>query len=93
MSGDHLTSFAELADILARMPQLVRDTRRARGQTLAEAGALCGANASTLLRVEQGKTCSLDNAVGILRWLDQRPESRGFVDVYAERLAEEQTGG
>lgn len=72
-TGD-LTSYADLAQQLVRLPDLLRDARRARQLSLRAAGEQTGVTAPTLSRVENGGECSLTNAILILRWLDQRPE-------------------
>lgn len=73
--ADTLTSYTELADILDRLPLLLREARRGRRLSLRAAGEQSGVPFNTLTRVEHGKECSVANAVAILRWLDQRPEA------------------
>lgn len=68
-----LTSYGELADILENLPFLVREGRRFRGLNLRDAGEQSGVGFNTLSRVERGMSCSVPNAIAILRWLDSRP--------------------
>lgn len=63
------TGYAELLQVLADLPVIVRETRRRKQQSLREAARESGVDASTLNRTEQGKSDpSLKNVVGILRW-------------------------
>jgi ribosome-binding protein aMBF1 (putative translation factor) len=68
-----LTSYSELADVLASLPLLLREARRARGLSTRRAGAEIDCAFSTVHRIEQGEDCVLSNAVAVLRWLDNRP--------------------
>jgi len=72
-TGD-LTSYTDIARQLERLPDLVRDARRARQLSLRVAAEQAGLSFTTLSRVENGGDCSLANAMLILLWLDQRPE-------------------
>ncbi|TMR11043.1 helix-turn-helix transcriptional regulator [Nonomuraea turkmeniaca] len=56
-------------EVLAAMPELLREARRARGLSLRAAADEAGCNFNTLSRVERGIDCSLFNAVAILRWV------------------------
>ena len=67
---DRLTSYAEMTDVIGRLPTLLRDARRARGLSLRAAGDEMGMSFNTVARIEQGVDCALSNAVAVLRWLD-----------------------
>lgn len=70
MSVQHLPSYTDLADLLERLPVLVRETRRRKGLSLRQAEAECGVSTGTLSRFEAGRLdCSLRNAQRLLRWL------------------------
>lgn len=67
-----LTPYAELADVLAALPTLLREARRARRLSMREAGRQLGMSASTVMRIEAGDGGALSNALAVLRWLDAR---------------------
>lgn len=73
MSHDLPTPYAELADVIASLPLLLRETRRARRLSLRAAAKELGMSFSTVTRIEGGEDCALSNAVAVLRWLDQLP--------------------
>lgn len=65
-----LTSYGELADVLASLPLLLRSERRRRSLSVrAAADELCVAP-STVSRIEAGEGCALGIAVKVLRWFD-----------------------
>lgn len=66
-----LTSYAELAGLLASLPLLLREARRHRRLSVRAAGEQIGCSAATVCRVEGGDDCSMSNATAVLRWLDQ----------------------
>lgn len=71
MSGaERPTGYDELADVLANLPLLVREARRARGLSLRAAAKEIGVAFSTITRLEHGEDVVLSNAVVVLRWLD-----------------------
>lgn len=74
-SSGALTSYSDLADLLASLPLLVREARRQRQLSVRDVGRQLGMSFSTISRVENGDDCVLSNAVAILRWLD-RPAER-----------------
>ena len=67
------TPYAELAEVIASLPLLLREARRARGLSLRAAARELGMSFSTVTRMEAGEDCALSNAVAVLRWLDQTP--------------------
>lgn len=67
-----LPSYGEVASLVERLPDLVRDARRARGLTLRDVSAQCGVDHSTISRIEDRRGAALaGNVVALLRWLDQ----------------------
>lgn len=71
-AAERPTPYTELADVIAALPLLVREARRARGLSLRSAAAEIGIGFATVTRIEQGEDCVLSSAVAVLRWLDQR---------------------
>lgn len=69
-SGD-LTSYADLAEILAVLPLLLREARRQRRLSQRAAAAEIGCSYATISRIESGEDCALSNATAVLRWLDR----------------------
>lgn len=67
---EHLASYAELADILALLPVLLREARRSRHLTMQQAADQMSISAATVCRIEAGENCRSDIAVTVLRWLD-----------------------
>jgi transcriptional regulator with XRE-family HTH domain len=72
--NDQPTPYAELAEVIARLPMLLREARRARGLSMRAAARELGISFSTVHRIEEGQDCALSNAVAVLRWLDQTRE-------------------
>ncbi|GII63572.1 hypothetical protein Skr01_36570 [Sphaerisporangium krabiense] len=68
--GD-LAPYAELAEVIAALPLLLREARRARGLSQRAAAKRMGLAASTVHRVEKGHNCVLSHAATILRWLGE----------------------
>ncbi len=68
-----LTPYAELAEVIASLPVLLREARRSRGLSQRAAAKELGCSFSTVSRMEAGEDCALSNATAVLRWLDQRP--------------------
>lgn len=73
MSGPALTSYGELADVLANLPMLLREARRARGLSQRAAAQQIHMSYATVCRIEGGEDCALSNAMAILRWLGSPP--------------------
>ncbi len=71
MTTDLPTPYAELAGVIAALPLLLREARRAQGLSMRAAAAQLGMSFSTVDRIERGEDCVLSNAVAVLRWLDQ----------------------
>lgn len=69
MSGPELTTYNELADVLANLSMLLREARRARQLSVRAAARQLGMSFATVSRVESGEDCMLSNVVAILRWL------------------------
>ena len=72
-----LTPYAELAEIIANLPMLLREARRARGLSLRATARELGLSFSTVDRIERGEDCALSNATTVLRWLEQPPRAAG----------------
>lgn len=72
--SDQLTPYAELADVIANLPLLLREARRARGLSMRAAANQLGMSLATVSRMEAGNDCALSNAVAVLRWLDRTRE-------------------
>jgi transcriptional regulator with XRE-family HTH domain len=71
MSGD-LETYAELSQVLADLPVILREGRRARRLSQRAAAAQIGCSFSTISRAEQGDDgMALSTAKAILRWLDR----------------------
>lgn len=71
MSHERPTAYTELAQVIANLPLLLREARRARGLSLRKAAVELDMSQSTVMRMEDGNDCALSNAVAVLRWLDQ----------------------
>jgi ribosome-binding protein aMBF1 (putative translation factor) len=74
---NELTPYAELADLLADLALLVRETRRARGLSLRDAASQSGCAPATISRLENGGDCSLGVAIALLRWMDTTSQTAG----------------
>ncbi len=66
-----MSRFAEAADLIEKLPALVRERRQALGVSLREAAEWTGVSFNTLSRIERGGSASAENVVRLLRWLDQ----------------------
>lgn len=74
MSNGTPTTYSELASVLADLPLLLRETRRARKLSQRGAASEIGSHFSTIRRLEQGDAdCGLTTAIAILRWMDYTP--------------------
>lgn len=62
------TPYDDILAVLDNLPVLVRETRRRKGASMREVGRQTGMAASTVMRVEKGIDCSLENAKVLLRW-------------------------
>lgn len=71
--AEALTPYTELAEVIASLPLLLRETRRARGLSQRAAADQLGLSFSTISRIETGGDCVLSHATAVLRWLDVRP--------------------
>lgn len=75
-----LSTYTELAGVLAAVPLLLREARRQRQVSAREAAEQLGMSFPTVARIERGEDCMLSNVVKVLRWLDQpgvKEEARG----------------
>jgi hypothetical protein len=68
-----LTSYGELADVLATLPLLLRAERRRRQLSVRAAAEELGMSFATVSRIEAGEDCALSNAAKVLRWLGTPP--------------------
>lgn len=64
-------TYGEVVAVLAALPLISREARRARGLSLREAARQIGCSFSTLSRIESGENCTLDHACEVLDWLDR----------------------
>lgn len=64
------TSYSELAAVIANLPLLLREARRARRLSMRAAADQLDMSFSTVRRIEEGRDCELSNAVAVLHWLD-----------------------
>jgi len=71
MSTGAQTTYSELAQVLAALPMLLREARRARKLSLRAAAQEMEMSFNTVTRIESGGDCVLSNAVTVLRWLDK----------------------
>jgi ribosome-binding protein aMBF1 (putative translation factor) len=67
-------SYTELADVIANVPLLLREARRARGISQRKAAAEMAMSFSTVSRIEAGEDCMVSNIATVLRWL-HRPQT------------------
>lgn len=68
--AERLTSYSELADVLAALPLICREMRRARGLSMREAAKQVGVSFSTIHRIESGEDCVASNLIAVMRWVD-----------------------
>jgi transcriptional regulator with XRE-family HTH domain len=61
----------QAAAVLAALPLLVREARRAQGLSVRAAAAQVGCSFSTISRFENGQNVTVANAVALVRWLYQ----------------------
>lgn len=71
MSTGQQTTYSELAEVIAVLPMLLKETRRARGLSIRAAAEQLGMSFSTVNRIEHGDDHAVSNTVAVLRWLDQ----------------------
>ena len=72
MSGDRtMTTYGEMADVLASLPSTLREVRRIRRLSLRAAATQIGLSFSTLHRIEAGDDAVMSNVSAVLRWLDR----------------------
>lgn len=71
MSTPSLSTYAEIVDVLDKLPSIVREARRQRRMSTRAAAKAVGCSFSTINRIENGQDANLSNAVAVLRWLDQ----------------------
>lgn len=69
------TPYTELAEVLAALPLLVREARRARGLSQRAAAQQMGVSFSTVSRLENGHDAVMSNVSTALCWLDTRPDT------------------
>jgi transcriptional regulator with XRE-family HTH domain len=69
-NADQLSTYAELADVLANLPLIVRERRRQRRLSVRAAGAEIGISFSTISRLENGDDMNESSLAAVLRWLD-----------------------
>lgn len=68
-----LSSYDDLASVLANIPLLLRETRRQRRLSARATAQQVGCAVTTITRIEQGADCALSNAMAILRWMHTPP--------------------
>ncbi|MFG2165537.1 helix-turn-helix domain-containing protein [Micromonospora chersina] len=69
--GCELSTYHDLAQVLADLPRLLRAERRRRQLSVRAAARELGCSFATVSRIESGEDCVLSNAVTVLRWLDE----------------------
>lgn len=70
MSTGKPTPYSELAEVIAHLPMLMKETRRARGLSMRAAAVEIGVSFSTVHRFEHGKDSATSVLVAVLRWMD-----------------------
>lgn len=73
MADRQPTPYRELADILVKLPALVREARERRCLSQRAAARSIGVCPSTMSRFERTGALDLDHIIAVLRWLDQLP--------------------
>jgi transcriptional regulator with XRE-family HTH domain len=73
--SEQLTPYAELAEVLANLPLIVRERRRQRRLSIRTAGAEIGISFSTISRLENGEDMNESSLAAVLRWLDGPSEA------------------
>ncbi|MBG0828519.1 helix-turn-helix transcriptional regulator [Planomonospora sp. ID67723] len=68
MSAGKPSPYAALIEVLASLPLLLRETRRARGLSQRAAAVQIGVSFSTISRIEARQDCELSNAMAVLCW-------------------------
>lgn len=69
-SGDHLITYAEIADAIEQLPVLVKSARRIKQLSVRAAAAEAGVSFSTFARLElHGHEFDTGSLKAILRWL------------------------
>ncbi|MEV6879689.1 helix-turn-helix transcriptional regulator [Amycolatopsis sp. NPDC051128] len=71
--ADRPTAYGELAELLVKLPSLVRETREQRRLSQRAVARAIGVCPSTMSRFERTGALDLDHLVAVLRWLDQLP--------------------
>ncbi|MEV7008886.1 helix-turn-helix transcriptional regulator [Streptosporangium sp. NPDC051022] len=71
------TEVAEVAEVPASLPLLVREARRARHLSQRKAADQIGVSLAPVSRIESSEGFYIDSALSILRWLDAGKENRG----------------
>lgn len=78
MSDQDLSTYTEMVDVLERLPQIVRDARRARGISLRAVGRESGISNPALSQFENGHhTLGGAHTIRLLKWLDQTTPTPG----------------
>jgi transcriptional regulator with XRE-family HTH domain len=67
---DAPTPYDELADVIANLPLILREARRARRRSLRAAAREIGVSFSTISRIESGEDAAGTSITAVLRWLD-----------------------
>ena len=67
------TPYLELAEILVKLPSIVRETRDQRRLSQRAVARAVGVCPSTMSRFERTGALDIDQIVAVLRWLDQLP--------------------
>jgi transcriptional regulator with XRE-family HTH domain len=74
--NDALSTYGEIVEVIANLPIIVRERRRADGLSMRAAAAVIGCSPSTVVRCEQGKGADADTVVALLKWLDRTPHDQ-----------------
>jgi ribosome-binding protein aMBF1 (putative translation factor) len=63
-------TYREITRVLANLPLLLREARRARDLSIRGAAKQIGIGFGTVARIEAGDEVNLTNALAVLTWLD-----------------------
>ncbi|WP_410633341.1 helix-turn-helix domain-containing protein [Amycolatopsis sp. cmx-4-83] len=73
MADPTTTVYRDLADILVKLPGIVRETRDRRKLSQRAVARAIGVCPSTMSRFERTGALDLDHTIAVLHWLDQLP--------------------
>jgi len=71
LSDASLTTYREMAEVVERLPLLLRETRRQRGMSQRDVAERTGITNATVNRIESGGAAHTRSIIAILRWLGE----------------------